>query len=107
MKREDNNIQFTKMADDFNYKNDFLDNQNYLVYLRDKDKDVKKSMQSDHKMMSIHVQQGSTDTVTQLQKRKHQITFLAANAKENKKQTSHTILTGKEIKKQASNKYGW
>eukprot|EP00392_Amoebophrya_sp_AT5.2_P015274 g15475.t1 len=58
-------------------------------------------------LVGYQVAAGDTTQVTSTQKRKHQITFLAAKARSAQGEVSAAIASGHGIRAEASKKYGW
>jgi len=78
-------------------------NPGYMATLQQKEDQAK----TESSLVGHMVEAGSTEQVTHTQKRKHQITYLAASAKMKHAELSAAQAHGHAIKKEAGAKYGW
>ena len=86
------------------YNENWLDgNPSYMVELLDK----AQTEQADRNLVGYQVEAGSTKQVTTTQKRKHQITYVAAKARAEQQALNAAIGSGASIRQEAGAKYGW
>jgi len=78
-------------------------NPGYLAALRERE-DLARTEKG---IVGYTVEAGSTTTVTATQKKKHQITFLAANARVKQNEIATQLQNSHSIRKEAGTKYGW
>ncbi|CAD7930075.1 unnamed protein product [Amoebophrya sp. A25] len=80
-------------------------NPAYMVELLEK-RDSERANDA-NSLVGYQVQAGSTTQVTSTQKRKHQITYLAAKARATQQEVSAAFGSGHSVRNEAGQKYGW
>ncbi|CAD7923545.1 unnamed protein product [Amoebophrya sp. A120] len=81
-------------------------NPSYMASLHEK-ADRANAQTQDEAIVGFQVEAGSTTQVTQKQKQKHQITYLAAMARSAQGEINAQLSAGRGIRQEAGSKYGW
>ena len=96
--------QIKEISSSHNYDSSWeTNNPGYLAGLVEKEQNAR----TEKSMVGFQVEAGSTDQVTSNQRRKHQITWQAAQAKIKQSELAHNVSSASSIKHESKAKYGW